>query len=191
MSPVLGIFASGITNSKLGSFESIQTVTVGSGGASSVSFTSIPSTYSHLQIRLFGQTNRATYGLDDVSFRCNGDTGANYAWHYMYGNGSSAASTAGASQTVTAYMAGVLGTTTGGQFGTVVLDVLNYSNTNKYKTLRGLGGTDMNGVIAGYGGYVTFASGLWMNTTAINSITIQPGSSLTNYTHAALYGIKG
>lgn len=178
------------------SYESIQTVTVGAGGAASISFTSIPSNYKHLQVRLFGQTNRGTYGIDQMFMRFNGDGSGStsYAYHNLIGNGSSAVTgSTGTSGSIIAIGEGSFGTTTGGTFGGGVLDILDYNNANKYKTTRSLTGVDINGTIAGYGGWVTFTSGLYMNTSAISSITIYPsvGSLITQYSSFALYGIAG
>lgn len=172
-------------------YESISTVSVGAGGASSITFSSIPSTYTHLQIRGFGFTNRATYGVDGASHRFNSDTGSNYSSHQLYGEGSTVFASGSASQT--SINGANLGTTVSSYPGSYVLDVLDYCNTNKYKTTRQLGGTDLNGSIAAVPGYLGLYSGLWMNTAAISTITIIPniGTAFTQYSSFALYGIKG
>jgi len=129
-----GIFASQITGHLANNnFISLQTVNVGSGGAGSITFSSIPNTYTHLQIRGIVQTNRATYGIDEGYLTFNGDSGSNYAYHYMYGDGSSP--TAGAAPSVAriATGSGNFGTTTGGTFGGFICDILDYANTNKNK----------------------------------------------------------
>jgi len=189
MTPMLGIMASSISGSKAvtNSYESIQTVTV-STAVSSISFSSIPSTFKHLQIRMSAQTNRAS-GLSNCQIQLNGDTGSNYSWHSLVGSGSAASANAGTS---TAFM--VLGSnsipSSGSQaniYNGLVIDVLDYANTNKYKTLRGLGGDDANG-----SGYVSLNSGSWSNTSAITSIVIYPDTgSMNTYSSFALYGIKG
>ena len=177
-----------------GSYESIQTYTVGAGGSSSVTFSSIPATYSHLQIRFFAQTNRGTYGSDDIYFRVgNGsiDSGANYSWHDLYGNGASAASQSLTSQTKIE-LDNASGTGVASNFGAGVLDILDYANTNKYKTTRSLHGNDVNGTISGFGGRVALDSGSWRNTAAITTIQFGPvtGTSFNQYSSFALYGIK-
>ena len=69
----------------------------------------------------------------------------------------------------------------------LIIDILDYKDTNKYKTLRGLGGNDANG-----SGYVSFNSGSWRSTSAITSIKLYPDTgSFNTYSHFALYGIKG
>lgn len=187
--PILGIIASSITgNLVTNSFESIATVTVGSGGASSVEFTSIPSTFKHLQIRAISRTNRGD-NQDLMTVRFNSDSSSVYAYHSLYGNGSSA----GAADTGTSTGTPWSGVTAGGNagasmFGAVIWDVLDYQNTNKYKTLRLLSGTDQNSTA----GRIYFQSNLWQSTSAISTVTIIPtyGSSFSQYSHFALYGIK-
>jgi len=68
------------------------------------------------------------------------------------------------------------------------VDILDYTDTNKYKTMRALYGQDTNSV-----GGITFYSGLWKNTNAITTVTLIPNNSAfwATYTQAALYGIKG
>lgn len=173
------------------SYESIATVTVGAGGSSSISFSSIPSTYKHLQLRALAQTNRATYGRDTVKLQINGDTGTNYAWHEVFGDGASAATNAFTSQTKGEV--GEVGTTTGGAYGAFVTDFLDYTNTNKNKTVRSLFGGDHNGTIAGYGGTTGLYSTLWLSTSAITSLTLTPnaGTLFSQYSSFALYGVKG
>ena len=163
------------------SYESIATVTVGAGGSSSISFSSIPSTYKHLQIRCMLLSSTATA---NQAVQFNSDTGANYARHAVYGNGSTvtaAGTTGNTSIRVSTY------TGASASYPSVmVIDILDYTNTNKYKTVRSLAGTDQNGA-----GEATFLSGLWLNTNAVTDITITGGGTLTQYSSFALYGVKG
>lgn len=170
------------------SYESISTVTVGAGGSSSISFTSIPSTYKHLQIRGIGRDSAAVNDYTVILMQFNSDTGSNYARHNLYGNGSAAGS--GGSTSTTSIRAGVmpLNSTTASCFGANVFDILDYTNTNKYKTIRGLSGTDTNTTTD----YVQLTSGVWMSTSAVTSITLTSGSAnFMQYSQFALYGIKG
>jgi hypothetical protein len=179
--PIIGIMASSKL-SAVGDFESIATVSVGSGGSSLVEFTSIPSTYEHLQIRFSAKTPSG----DWVIMRCNGITGSgNYTGHRLQANGS----------TITADYLGAFATNyiycsltsasgnTGSNVG--VIDILDYKNTNKYKTVRILSGQDENG-----SGFVTYNSGLFLSTNAISSISFEV-TTYQQYSHFALYGIKG
>jgi hypothetical protein len=180
-------YTSSVTPVSLSSYESIQTVTVGSGGASSATFSSIPSNYTHLQIRIMGRTNRAAT-MDAVQLRFNSDTGTNYVEHGLYGTGTSqfvgSYASTGATGSYTYRIAGA--NATSGIQGVIIVDILDYANTNKYKTLRSLGGCDLNG-----GGEIYFNSGLWLNTSAINNIVLTPIGAFQQYSSIALYGIKG
>ena len=196
--PILGIIASQITGHlNNNSYESIATVNVSSGGASTVSFSSIPGTYKHLQIRGFSQTNRPIYTTDNALMLLgNGsiDTGANYSKHSLYSdyqNGSAVYADGSAnSSDINAIF-----TTTGvaSAFGACVIDILDYSNTNKYKTIRSLSGADANGTVALYNPSVGIASGSWRSTSAVTNIRFSPvtGTGFNQYTSFALYGVKG
>jgi hypothetical protein len=161
------------------SFESIQTVTVGSGGSSNISFNSIPSTYKHLQIR--GLVSMA----GDINIRFNGDTNTNYGLHFMYGAGGTPAASNGVS---TAYGYLAYGLFASSAFTPVITDILDYTNTNKYKVTRSLSGNDNNS-----SGGVMLASSFWQSTSAVTSITIYSKDSVSfnQYSSLALYGIKG
>jgi len=171
-----------------GYFESIATVTVGSAGAADVEFTSIPATYTHLQVRILARSTRTGADTDYMDVRLNSDTGANYTYHYLQGDGSSASAGSATSinQAYSSYIASADSGTS--VFGTNILDLLDYANTNKYKTFRFLGGMDKNGT----GGKVAMMSSVWMNTNAITSIKFAPSTgNFAQYSHFALYGIKG
>jgi len=193
MAPILGIYASQISGhlfAPSGAYDSIATTTVGAGGTSSITFSSIPSTYTHLQIRGIGRTNRSANG-DYSLVRLNSDSStSNYTSHYLQGNGSSAASGA----YVQSFAGGLWsrwGAASDGSsiFGAGVMDILDYANTSKYKTLRDLGGLETNTSNS----QINFESTMWLSTSAITSITIVPGAgtSWDQYTQFALYGIKG
>lgn len=170
-----------------GGFESLQTVTVGSGGQSSISFTSIPSTYKHLQIRLIGRIDRAGEANDFFTIRYNSDAGSNYAWHALEGSGSTTYGESGGGTSLPR-CGDITATTAGsGIFGVGVIDILDYTNTSKYKTTRTFTGRDASG-----SGWVWFGSSLWKNSAAISTITIVPtfGTAFQQNTQFALYGIK-
>lgn len=161
-----------------GDYESIATVNVGAGGSSSIAFSSIPSTYTHLQVRSLA--NNST--LTNIWMRINSDSGANYATHYLNGDGSSAS----ASNYINQGDGIFYGYNTAVQSCAAVLDLLDYANTNKFKTTRSLTGFDANG-----SGQIYLWSGLWRSTSAVNSLTIYPGGgTFTQYSSFALYGIK-
>lgn len=168
------------------SFESIATYAINST-TSTITFSSIPSTYKHLQLRVFGKTTAATGNADAFVFNFNSlgnvTTTTGYA-HSLSGNQSTVTAEV-AVQGSTPYLYYCIGRNA--QFGVSVIDILDYADTNKYKTIRALGGQDANG-----SGVVALTSFLWQNTVAINSIKIDPnGNSFVQYSHLALYGIKG
>jgi len=172
----------------------ISIINVDSSTAASVTFSSIPSTYTHLQLRIMAKVTRSTYPIGELSAQFNSDSGSNYSVHELYGDGSTVTAIGGTSGTSMRWGNGTIGTTTGEQFGVMIADILDYANTSKYKTVRNISGTDCNGTVNSYGGRVGIFSNLWMSTSAINSIYITYGggqSNFTQYTTFALYGIKG
>jgi hypothetical protein len=183
MSPILGIYASQISGhlwAPTGAYESIATATP-TGSTYFFSFTSIPQTYTHLQIRLLAADGSS--GDSPILMQLNGDGGTNYTWHSLYGNGSSATSSAG---TANSAMRIAQTTNSGSIFSGGIIDILDYTNTNKNKVLRSLSGHDNNG-----SGSIYLYSGLWQNTAAITSIYFQAaGGNFQNYSNFALYGIK-
>jgi hypothetical protein len=170
------------------SYESIATITVGSGGVSSIDFTSIPSTYTHLQLRALVRTTSTTDNTGSyLSYNFNNDTTAIYDTHVFKGNGSAVeAAFVGTGQTG-GYIERIAGANqTASSFGMIVMDILDYKDTNKYKTVRHLGGFDSNGQ-----GQVGIFSTMWRSASAINRITLYPATNLfAQYTHFALYGVN-
>jgi hypothetical protein len=178
LNSIVGLLGNGAV---AGDYQSIATTTVGAGGASSITFSSIPATFQHLQIRLF-----CNAGSNDILYQFNGDTGTNYVRHFLYGTGSSVA--AGSTLTATSGSIGYTAPTANTNiFGGAIFDVLDYANTSKNTTTRSLGGFDANG-----SGFSIMYSGLWLNTAAVSSIVLLPlAGNFNQYTQAALYGIKG
>lgn len=169
------------------SYESIATGTVSAGNTSSViTFSSIPSTYTHLQLRMFA---RAT-ASNTMFVRFNNDSGStNYDNHRMNGNGTSVASDARINYSALFVSSRGYGIPSTANIGSaIVMDILDYTNTNKYKVTRTLSGQELNNSNSD----IEFTSGSWKNTNAINRIDVSiDTSTLAQYTHIALYGIKG
>ena len=174
-----------------GSYESIATVVVPSGGSSSVSFTSIPSNFQHLQVRATLRDTGTTADWNNVYATFNSDTAANYSTHYLRAYGATADIYSSAFTSTSNMWLGLLPTSFSGYnstYGTIIFDVLDYKDTNKYKTLKTLNGFDGNSATYGYS---NFGSGNWRSTTAVNTITITAtGRTLAQYSHFALYGVK-
>ena len=178
--PLLGIYAASVQKAST-AFESIATAT-GNGSSTTFTFSSIPGTYQHLQLRVLtlGTTNSGT----SPYIRFNSDSGANYSRHFLYGTGTSAVAFGSSSDTFT-----MIGGWVNGMHSTYpivnIIDIHDYASTSKNKTVRVFAGQDLNG-----SGSVELMSGVWMSTSAITSITIT-GSAFTTTSTAALYGIKG
>ena len=178
--PILGIMASSRPSFELvGSYDSLATVTVPSGGVASVSFVGIPTGYKHLQLRTMWKLSSAT----NLIANYNGSGAGNYKTHLLGGDGSSVY----AGVTSVSPNAVGLGYAGGSTISATIADILDYANTNKYKTTRYLMGDDRNGA-----GDVEFGSALWLSTDAINQIVItgQGGATIQEYSSFALYGVK-
>lgn len=151
-----------------------------------IEFTNIPQTYTHLQLRcnmrLTG-TNSSDGSAVDMQF--NGDTTSLYANHYLYGVGSGSGTSGNEANTnVVRVWRATTPTQTADIFGACVLDILDYKNTNKFKTVRFLSGFDNNG-----SGLVSLNSGLWRSSTAITSIKLTPPSNFATNSSFQLYGV--
>jgi hypothetical protein len=181
---ISGLLAGGVAASTT-SYESIATTTLGSSQAT-ITFSSIPSTFKHLQVRMIGRGTNASNSVD-VFIRYNGSTSTYYRGHQLYGEGTTAYASAD-SATASGYAAYIPGNTnTANVFGVAVLDVLDYADTNKNKTSRSLTGYDSNG-----GGIILLRSSLWQTTSAVNQIELVcSAGSFDTYSKFALYGIKG
>lgn len=167
-----------------GSFESIATAT-GTGSSGTITFSSIPGTYQHLQLRYFALSTSGTGGLQ---LNVNSDTASNYARHQLSADGSSV-SAFGAANVSAWYVEPSGFGIQDVQPAVGIIDIHDYSNTSKFKTMRCVAGIDINGS----GGGIILRSCLWRSTNAITSITLalNAGQSFTTSTRFALYGIKG
>jgi hypothetical protein len=178
--PILGVIDSAKTgNLSTTAFNSIATTTAGASTAT-LSFTSIPSTYKHLQIRISG--GNATG--QSVRMHFNSDTNTNYMTHRLSANNGIAVTggTTGPSWDFI-NLAGFAGLTTSP--GMSIVDILDYASTTKNKTLRALSGFDNNGA-----GYIDINSGLWFATpAAITRIDLTQTSNWGNGSTVSLYGI--
>lgn len=171
-----------------GAYDSIATYAITSNTAS-VTFSSIPQTYTHLQVRFLGRDTRTGATQQSTFIRMNGDTGNNYVQHGLLGDGSAATAFAQTGRSNLNLCVIPTSSSPASMFGTSICDILDYTNTNKYKTTRTLSGEDQNNA----DGTIYLFSGLWMSTSAISSLTVYPnnGESFVQYSSIALYGIKG
>ena len=173
---IAGLLTGGVV-APLTDYESIATAN-GTGSSGIITFSSIPSTFKHIQVRYIA---RSTSGADGF-ITLNGSTGASRR-HWLTGDGTSAT----ASSDALGYVVPTTGSSDAANImGVGVIDILDYADTNKNKVTRTLGGLDRNG-----SGYVIMFSGLWITTSAISSLSITAASGNWNTaTSFALYGIK-
>ena len=180
----LGILAA--SSAAGGSYELIETITVGSGGAASVTFSNLntySSTYQHLQIRAVVRGSGA-YSQTYMEMQFNADTASNYSHHELYGNGSSVSSSGNANRNHIRAALINANTSTANVFSGVVIDLLDPYETSKYTTARILYG--QNGT-----NFVGLYSGNWRNTDALSSVKLQESSGFAQYSRFSIYGLKG
>ena len=171
-----------------GAYDLLETQILTSSAAS-VTFTGLGSytDYKHLQIRSVQRSTNAIDNISNVYLRFNSDTGSNYALHWLEGDGSSVSSAAFTSQIrIQIRRALPRDGATANSFGASVIDILDFADSNKYTTIRALGGvnTASNSNIA-------LGSGLWMNTNAITSLELASSSSdFAIGSRFSLYGVR-
>jgi hypothetical protein len=167
-------------------YESIATTTL-TGNQTTITFSSIPSTYTHLQLRILARSNKAGQAYDYLRLRINGASGSSYSRHALLGNGSAASANVTANDTLIGMGEIPAATASSNIFGGSVIDLLDYKDTNKNRTVRGLIGEDKNG-----SGTIYLASGAYYSTTAVSSLSLfcGDGGDFTQYSTFALYGIN-
>lgn len=176
----IGFFGAG---GAAGSYELISTA-YGTGSSGTVSFTSIASTYKHLQLRV---ASKSTGGQVDLKLQFNADTGNNYGFHELRGNGSTVASSYGGSGIPAIELTAAMSvSTTANAHGVAIIDIADYASVSKNKTIRSFHGQkDTNQLIV-------LTSGLWSSTAAINRVDIIAKTLNFDATSRfSLYGIKG
>ena len=175
-----------------GAYESIATAT-GTGSSATITFSSIPSTYTSLQFRILDKYSYTSVAnAMDVKIYFNGvNSGTGYAYHQLKGDGSTATAGGSASQSEI----GIDSPTPSSNasyaniMGVGIIDIQDYASTTKNKTLRAMTGYDANGA-----GQIILSSGLRASTDAITSVSFLLGNVSYNWTTStviSLYGIKG
>ena len=166
-----------------GAYESIATATP--SGVTTVTFSSIPSTYVALQVRISALFSSAGNG---ISIRPNASAATNYTRHRLSGDGASVSAdgvaTSGGLTGADVFAHLVGGSTT--QPAVVIIDLHNYASSTQNKTIRSIAGCDKNG-----SGEINLMSSLWTQTTAISSLQVYSGTNFATGTTISLYGIKG
>jgi hypothetical protein len=178
-----------ITPAAQGSFESIQTVYLASGNQTSLNFDSIPSTFTHLQLRGNLKSQRGSDYQSTIRMRFNADGGSNYIYARWQGKNGTANGFISAGST-DLYIYNMCTTETGAtNMAPFVLDIYNYSSTSIYKTIQANSGV----VYANTDSTACKTGGAWASTSAINAISLvtDDGSQFSRYSRIGLYGIKG
>lgn len=165
----------------------LNTVTVGAGGAASINFTNIPSTYTDLLIYLSGRSDTVAQTYNGVALTFNGTSNsANWVRKQIEGGDGSIAS-----YTSTASIGGYVPApnATASAFGSIQIYVHNYASSNdKLVSIESV--TEGNTATTGY--YADLVGQLWTVGTAINQVTLTMSSSanFVQYSSASIYGIK-
>lgn len=163
-------------------YVAISTVTVGSGGASSIDFSSIPQTYTDLMIMFSGIDS----GDNQSLIRFNNDTSSTYTSKQLFnGNGTAQSSSHTGTGSVVAYADGFTGYTAN-TFGNVSIYIPNYTSSSKYKSWSSDGVSENNGTSIGQ----KLFAGLYQSNSAISSIQMLASATFSQYSTATLYGIK-
>ena len=170
-------------------YTSIATVTA-AGGETSLTFSSIPGTYTDLQIRMISKdTYAGAASASYVGVQFNGDTATNYYYHLLQGNGTAASATASNGTFIQGGKTTYSGTGQTSVYSSSICDIADYTNTSKYKTAKVLAGDDWN--VSTTNARISLVSGLWMSTSAITSVTFLPAfTAFAAGSTFALYGVK-
>ena len=153
----------------------IATTTVSGTSTATVTFSSIAGTYTDLI--LISNPGIVSGSVNDFLMTFNSDTANNYSNTYLYGNGTSATSGGSSNQP-----SALVGRTTTA-LGTMLLQIMNYSNTTTYKTVVERSGAAGNDLLA--------RVNLWRSTAAITSMSFTAGStSFATGSTFTLYGIS-
>jgi hypothetical protein len=171
----------------IGSFDSLATAVVPSGGSASVTFSGIPTQYRHLQIRGIAKTTSSGW----LSAQFNDDaTAGRYQRHFIFGDGAGGTGSSGWSGTTSSnnIVFGYSNSSSGSSFNAFVWDIIDYADTSKGKTTKSLMGLDMNGG----GGFIELVSGgYFFASTAITKIVIAGESgNLAEFSKFSLYGVN-
>jgi hypothetical protein len=161
----------------------ISSVTVGSGGAADMTFSSIPSTYTDLLVKVSARGSNSAQIYEYANVKFNGSS-SGYTGKNVQGTGSAAASN---NYTANIYLMLDGSTATANTFGNGEMYIPNYTSSN-YKSVSMDSVMENNATAA----YSELTASLWSNTAAITSISLTPllGTTWTQYSTAYLYGIS-
>jgi hypothetical protein len=174
----------------LGYYESIATATVTGTGNTNIIFSNIPQNYTHLQLRCSVRSLAAQSGDNFTIYGFDGTGGnSNSATHILYGNGASAFSAQAVGQYNPAITQLPAASNNANNFGVCIVDILDYTSTNKYKVVRAIGGYDDNG-----SGYISISSVLpfgFGTSTKLSNLRFYTVGQFAIGSTISLYGIRG
>ena len=183
LSPLGILYSSGAAP---GDFERIATA-FGTGSGGSITFSSIGAEYKHLQIRFIGRTTSAGSGPSNMDLTFNSNTSGVYNTHRLDSSGASAGTGSSTSITISN---GILRESGSNRTATGIIDILDYADTAKAKTVNAYHGfSNLSG--SSPPGYACITGGLFNDTTALTSITLSAPSNFATLSRFSLYGIKG
>ena len=176
---LLGILNSQAAGGGGATFEHIETIT---GSGSSFSITNIPQDYAHLHIRATLQADK-----DEVLLlNFNGDTGTNYSKHHIKGSRGNSIQSVGYANTSTIEIGEAFADNWTGSVSGLILDLYDYSNTSKYKTVQYRDGQSNEDRAQ-----VSLGSGNWRSFSGITSIQLGISSGvITSKTQISIYGVR-
>jgi len=167
-------------------FIKIASVSVGSGGAATIEFTSIPSTYTDLCLKISYRDGFAQAFLTPNMWFNGDNTSSNYYKRYIEGGGSGTPGSGNQSAASLFNVQNINGaSSTANTFTSVDIYIPNYAGS-AFKSASGDVVTENNATQS----FQELHAFLWQNTAALTSITFQPPSSFVQYSTATLYGIK-
>ena len=166
----------------------LQTVTVGSGGASTITFNNIPQTFTDLKLVLSARSSYtpspATNGVDFFLYLNSDNAGTSYSYNRIYGNGSGAGADRQSNQPYISFALLTGSGATANTFGSADFYLPNYTSANFKSWETETVGENNNSI-----GWDSLYAGLWRSTSAITSLTILPTTGMVQYSTATLYGV--
>lgn len=174
----------------MATYKLIETVTVGSGGASSIAFTSIPQTFTDLRLVLSTRDNDTpTDSYLNINF--NSDIGANYSSRVLSGTGAGTGSASFSAQNNGYLYQGNSNGATASTFSNIEVCIPNYAGSTS-KSFSNDGVAESNTAVSTGSRFLGISAGLWSGTSAISTISVSPGFGglFLQYSSASLYGIS-
>lgn len=169
-----------------GAYDLLETQVLTSS-ATYVDFTGLDSytDYKHLQLRMATRSTRSSTNTP-ILITLNSDTGSNYSYHFLYGNGTSVSSSRASNATY--FYGGSIASASQATniYSAQVIDILDFSNTNKNTTAR-----VFDGFAGSANNFVSLMSGAWYNTSAVTSISMSCYlGDFVSGSRLSLYGVK-